>query len=56
MEIIMTSDDLVSIQQAADALKKSRPTIYRWVETGKIQSAKFGGVYYIPRSEIERLK
>ena len=56
MEINVTTYDLLSVQQAATILGKPRITIYRWVKAGKMVSVKFGGIIYIPRSEVERLK
>lgn len=46
----------MSVQDAAQALGRPRITIYRWRDAGKIKSIKFGGIYYIPVSEVERLK
>lgn len=54
--IKISTDDLVSVAQAAKELGHPRVTIYRWVEAGKILGVKLGGVLYIPRSEVERLK
>lgn len=54
-EIKLTTNDLVSIQQAANMLGKPRVTIYRWVKNGKMSGVKFGGIIYIPTSEVERL-
>ena len=54
-EIKLTTNDLVSIQQAATMLGKPRVTIYRWVKNGKMSGVKFGGIIYIPTSEVERL-
>lgn len=55
-EFTMYSDDILSVQDAAKELKKHRVTIYRWVLSGEVMAVKFGGVHYIPKSEIERLK
>ena len=55
-EVTLTTDDLMSIKDAAEALNRPRITIYRWVEKGKLLFVKFGGIYYIPVSEVERLK
>lgn len=54
--IIVTTDDVVSIQDAAKELKVARLTIYRWIKASKIISIKFGGFLFIPKSEIERLQ
>ena len=56
MEIKVNTDDLVSIAQAARELGKPRLTVYRWVEAGKIVSIKLGGILFIPKTEVERLK
>ncbi|MFH1091717.1 MAG: helix-turn-helix domain-containing protein [Pseudomonadota bacterium] len=53
----MTTDDLMSVQQAADALGKQKMTIYRWLEGkgGHIVGISLAGTMYIPVSEVERL-
>lgn len=56
MEIKVVSEDLVSVAKAAESLDRPRITIYRWVGTGKIHGIKLGGILFIPRSEVERLK
>lgn len=54
--ITITTDDLVTVADAATALGKHIATIYRWHEAGQIVAVKFGGILFIPKSEIERLK
>ncbi|GAI59374.1 unnamed protein product [marine sediment metagenome] len=56
MEIRVTTDDLVSVADAAKILGRPRLTIYRWKDAGKIVGIKLGGIIFIPKSEIERLK
>ena len=56
IEITLYSKDLLSVAQVAKALGKPRLTIYRWVAAKKIASIKLGGVLFIPKSEVERLK
>lgn len=56
MEIKVKTDDLLSVADAAKELELARYTIYRWVETGKIIGIKLGGIIFIPKSEVERLK
>jgi len=56
VEIKVTTDDLVSVARAAEALGRPRLTIYRWIDAGKIHGIKLGGVLFIPKSEVERLK
>lgn len=55
-EIRMITPDLMSVQEAATALDKPRVTIYRWIAARKLLSVKFGGIYYVPVSEVERLR
>lgn len=55
-EITVTTNDLVSVQDAAKALGRHRYQIYRWIESSKIVSIKLGGVLFIPKSEVERIK
>jgi len=55
-EINLTTYDLVSVQQAATMLGKPRVTLYRWIKSGKLVGVKFGGIIYIPTSEVKRLK
>ena len=54
--IKIKSDDFLSIGKAAKALGTSRWSVYRWVDAKKIIGVKLGGVLFIPKSEIERLK
>ncbi len=56
MEIRVTTEDLVSVAKAAEALGRPRLTIYRWIEKGKIHGIRLGGILFIPKSEVERLK
>ena len=56
MEIKVRTDDLVSVAQAALELGRPRVTIYRWVDDSKIVAIRLGGILFIPKSEIERLK
>lgn len=56
MEIKVTTSDLVSVADAARVLGRPKMTIYRWVDAGKIVGIKLGGVLFIPKSEVERLK
>jgi len=56
MEIRIATSDVISVAQAAQELGRPRSTIYRWAEAGKIHAIKLGGVLFIPKSEIERLK
>ncbi len=52
----VATDDLLSVGKAAKALGTSRWSVYRWIDTGKILSIRLGGILFVPRSEIERIK
>jgi len=54
--ITITTDDLVSVADAAKTLRKHIVTIYRWHESRQIVGVKLGGILFIPRSEVERIK
>ena len=51
--IKVTTDDLMSVQEAAKALGRPRYTIYRWIEAGKLIGVKLGGILFIPTSLVE---
>ena len=54
--ITITTSDLMSVAEASRILGRHIVTIYRWVGEGTIASVKFGGVLFIPTSEVERKK
>lgn len=56
MGINVETPDLISIQQFAKEMSMPRTTVYRWAERGKVVAIRLGGVLFIPRSEVERLK
>lgn len=51
----ISSDDLLTVPEAARRLGKRKMTVYRWIKSGKIAVIYFSGVAFIPKSEIERL-
>ena len=53
--IKVMTDDLLPVGKAAKALGTSRWSVYRWIEAQKIIAVKFGGVLFIPKTEVERL-
>ena len=46
----------MTARQAAKQLGVHFTTIYRWIDAGTILSINFGGILFVPRSEVERLK
>jgi excisionase family DNA binding protein len=56
VELRIRSDDVLSISAAAKELGKHRMTLYRWAKNNIIATVELGGVLFIPRSEVDRLK
>lgn len=54
--ITITTDDLMTVVEAAKKLGKHITTIYRWIDNGELVGVKFGGIMFIPTSVVERLK
>lgn len=50
------SDEVVTVPEAARQLAKNKVTLYRWIDANRIAYTKFGGILFIPKKEIERLK
>lgn len=56
MTIKVETTDLMSMQQAAKEMGMPRATLYRWAEKDKVVTIKLGGILFVPKSEVERLK
>lgn len=56
MEIRVRTDEFVTVPAAALQLGKPKMTLYRWIHAGKIISIEFGGILFIPKNEVERIK
>ena len=50
------TSDFLTVPQAAKQIGVHFATVYRWIDAGTIVSVSFGGISFIPRSEVERLK
>jgi len=48
--------DFITVRQAAKQIGVHFTTIYRWIDAGTILSINFGGILFIPISEVVRLK
>lgn len=55
-ELRVVTDDFVTVPGAARELGKPKMTLYRWIEANKLIAITFGGILFVPRSEIERLQ
>ena len=56
VEIRVLADDLMTVPKAAKALGHPKMTLYRWIDADKVHAIKLGGILFIPKSEIERLR
>jgi len=45
----------MTVRQAAKQIGVHFTTIYRWIDAGTILNINFGGILFIPKSEVERL-
>ena len=48
--------DFLTARQAARQIGVHFTTIYRWTDAKAIESINFGGILFIPVSEVERLR
>lgn len=55
-EIKVTSEDLLSVGKAAKELGISRVWAYQQIKDGELHALELGGILFVPRSEIERLR
>ena len=56
VEIRVLAEDLMTVPKAAKALERTKMTLYRWIEIGKVHAIKLGGILFVPTSEVERLQ
>jgi len=45
----------MTVRQAAKQIGVHFTTVYRWIDAGTILNINFGGILFIPRSEVTRL-
>lgn len=55
VEIKVNTDDLKTIDEAADLMAVYRTTVYRWLEEKRLSGIVIGGKTFIHKSEIERI-
>jgi excisionase family DNA binding protein len=48
-------EKLYSVDEAADLLRLSHWTLWKWLQTGKLRGAKIGDRRVIRESELQRL-
>ena len=55
-ELKVVTDDFVTVPKAAKQLGKPKMTLYRWIEANKLIAVTFGGIRFVPTSEVDRVK
>lgn len=55
-ELKVVTDEFVTVPEAAKQLGKPKMTLYRWIEANKLIAITFGGILFVPVSEVQRLK
>jgi len=48
--------DVLTVAAAAEEIGIHHATLYRWAQAGKVAYVIFGGMLFIPYTEVERLK
>ena len=48
--------DVLTVAAAAEEIGIHHATLYRWAEAGKVAFVRFGGIMFIPVTEVERLR
>lgn len=51
----MQTDTLYSPLQVAQKLGVHRITVYHWIKTGKLEASKYGGVWRVSESALDRM-
>ena len=46
----------MTVPQAAKAIGVHFATVYRWIEAGTVPADTIGGILFVSKGEIERLK
>ena len=50
----MTEDTYYSIEEVAKLLKVAYLTVYRWIQSGKLNSNKAGKQYRVKKEDLDR--
>lgn len=53
--ITIDSKDFITIPEMAKKMKRPKMTLYRWVKSGKLIAVEFGGIKFVPVTELKRL-
>jgi excisionase family DNA binding protein len=55
-EIRILTDEFVTVPEASKQIGKPKMTLYRWIDADKLIAVTFGGILFVPKSEVARLK
>jgi len=56
VKIVVDTDEVLTLAEAAKELDIGIATLFRWMKKGKIRPLPLRNHTYIPRSEIKKLK
>ena len=48
--------DFLTVLRAAKEIGVHFTTLYRWIESDKVSCLRFGGILFVPASEVRRLR
>ena len=52
----MAEPELLTVSQAAEALKASTQTIRNWIRAERLHGVRIGNRFLIPRAEVDRMR
>jgi len=55
-KIEVDTSELLTVTEAAATIGMHRATLYRWVESGKVNAIRLGSSLYLLRIEVEKIK
>ena len=56
MEVVIDGKSVMSVEEAAEIVGRSRATVWRWIQDGKVSTVKTSNRTYVPSSEVEKFK
>ncbi len=48
--------EVLTVNAASEEIGIHHATLYRWADAGKVAFVRFGGIMFIPVTEVQRLK
>lgn len=50
---MLMHEEMLSVQEIANLLDVSEPTVFEWMQTGELQAYKRGGKWHVYRRDVE---